>query len=155
RAKLSRFADLRIRVGNIRAISTGTANYDLDFVIRGPDLHALNEYSERLRAAAREIPGLVDIDTTLRLNKPELRVSIDRDRAADLGVDAADIAESLRLMVGGDDEVSRFRDDKVAEEYDVEIRLQDADRASVAAVSKLYVPSTKAGLVRLDNVVEV
>jgi HAE1 family hydrophobic/amphiphilic exporter-1 len=70
-------------------------------------------------------------------------------------VDASDIAESLRLMVGGDDEVSRFRDEKLAEEYDVEIRLQDADRASASAVSKLYVPSTKSGLVRLDNVVRL
>ncbi|MEZ5397523.1 MAG: efflux RND transporter permease subunit [Bryobacterales bacterium] len=155
RARLKRFSDLRVRVGNIRTLSTGTAPYDLDFVIRGPDLQALSDYSERLRAAALEIPGLVDVDTTLRLNKPELRVLIDRDRAADLGVDASDIAESLRLMVGGDDEVSRFRDDKVAEEYDVEIRLSDADRASASSVSKLYVPSSKAGLVRLDNLVRL
>ena len=156
RERMKRFEDLRIRVGNIRVLSTGTAPYDLDFVIRGPDLLMLQKYSEQLREAALNIPGLVDIDTTLRLNKPELRVFIDRDRAADLGVDAADIAESLRLMVGGDDEVSRFRDDKLAEEYDVEIRLQDADRASVASVSKLYAPSSKAGgLVRLDSVVEL
>jgi len=155
RERMKRFEDLRIRVGNIRVLSTGTAPYDLDFVIRGPDLQMLQKYSEQLREAAHNIPGLVDIDTTLRLNKPELRVLIDRDRAADLGVDAADIAESLRLMVGGDDEVSRFRDDKLAEEYDVEIRLQDADRDSVSSVSKLYAPSTKAGLVRLDSVVEL
>lgn len=155
RERLNRFEDLRVRVGNVRVLSTGTAPYDLDFVIRGPDLQMLQKYSEQLREAAHGIPGLVDIDTTLRLNKPELRVFIDRDRAADLGVDAADIAESLRLMVGGDDEVSRFRDDKLAEEYDVEIRLQDADRDSVASVSKLYAPSSKAGLVRLDSVVEL
>jgi HAE1 family hydrophobic/amphiphilic exporter-1 len=155
RERMKRFTDLRIRVGNIRALSMGTAPYDLDFVIRGPDLQTLSDYSEKLRAAAEQIPGLVDIDTTLRLNKPELRVFIDRERAADLGVDASDIAESLRLMVGGDDEVSRFRDEKLAEEYDVEIRLQDVDRASASAVSKLYVPSTKAGLVRLDNVVRL
>lgn len=155
RERMRRFEDLRVRVGNVRVLSTGTAPYDLDFVIRGPDLQMLQKYSEQLREAAHNIPGLVDIDTTLRLNKPELRVLIDRDRAADLGVDAADIAESLRLMVGGDDEVSRFRDDKLAEEYDVEIRLQDADRDSVSSVSKLYAPSTKAGLVRLDSVVEL
>ena len=51
--------------------------------------------------------------------------------------------------------MSRFRDDKLAEEYDVEIRLQDTDRGSVGAVSKLYVPSSKVGLVRLDQVVEL
>jgi HAE1 family hydrophobic/amphiphilic exporter-1 len=101
------------------------------------------------------IPGLVDVDTTLRLNKPELHVAIDRERAADLGVDASDIASSLRIMVGGDDEVSRFHDTQLAEEYDVEVRLKGADRSSSEMISKLYVASSKAGMVRLDNVVQL
>ncbi|MFN9894320.1 MAG: efflux RND transporter permease subunit [Acidobacteriota bacterium] len=157
RAKLKQIPDIRTRVGNIQSLNQGSAPYDIDFVIRGPELTELNAYSERLRKTALTIPGLTDIDTTLRMNKPELRVVIDRNRAADLGVDAADIASSLRLMVGGDDEVSRFRDDKLAEEYDVEVRLKDQDRNSMATVSKLYVPSNKSriGLVRLDNVVEL
>lgn len=155
RDRLHRYGDLRVRVGNLQTINQGSAPYDIDFVIRGPELVALNEYSERLRESALKIPGLVDVDTTLRLNKPELRVFIDRGRAADLGVDASDIASSLRIMVGGDDEVSRFRDDKLAEEYDVEVRLKGADRASSETVSKLYVPSSKAGLIRLDNVVQL
>src|SRR5207247_7435097 len=120
----------------------------------GPDLAALNRYSEQLRDAATKIPGIVDVDTTLRMNKPELRASIDRDRAADLGVDAADIADSLRLMVGGDDEVSRFRDEKLADDYDVEVRLTGVDRRNTDTISKLYVPS-KSGLVRLDNLVKM
>ncbi|MFN0103488.1 MAG: efflux RND transporter permease subunit [Bryobacteraceae bacterium] len=155
RANMKQFGDLRVRVGNVQSLNQGSAPYDIDFVIRGPELAALYEYGEALRGKALEIPGLVDIDTTLRVNKPELRVFIDRERAADLGVDAADIASSLRLMVGGDDEVSRFRDDKVAEEYDVEIRLRDTDRNSTATVSKLYVPATGNRLVRLDNVVQL
>ena len=157
RAKLKAIPDIRTRVGNIQSLNQGSSPYDIDFVIRGPELTELNTYSERLRKTALTIPGLTDVDTTLRMNKPELRVVIDRNRAADLGVDASDIASSLRLMVGGDDEVSRFRDDKLAEEYDVEVRLKDSDRNSMATVSKLYVPSnnSRIGLVRLDNVVEL
>jgi HAE1 family hydrophobic/amphiphilic exporter-1 len=155
RERLRKFSDLRIRVGNLQTLNQGSAPYDIDFVIRGPELVALNNYSERLRQTAMQIPGLVDVDTTLRLNKPELRANIDRDRAADLGADASDIASSLRIMVGGDDEVSRFRDEKVADEYDVEIRLKGNDRNSLDTISKLYVPSTKAGLIRLDNVVQL
>jgi HAE1 family hydrophobic/amphiphilic exporter-1 len=155
RENMKKYADLRVRVGNLQTLNQGSAPYDIDFVIRGPDLIALNSFSERLRETAMKIPGMVDVDTTLRLNKPELRVFIDRDRAADLGVDASDIASSLRLMVGGDDEVSRFRDDQLAEEYDVEVRLKGQDRDSLKNVSKLYVPSSKAGLVRLDNVVQL
>lgn len=155
RAKVKEIPDLRSRVGNLQTMNQGSAPYDIDFAIRGPDLIELNRYSEALRARAMKTPGLTDVDTTLRLNKPELRVAIDRDRAADLGVDASDIATSLRLMVGGDDEVSRFRDEKIAEEYDVEVRLKGGDRNSMANISKLYVPSSKSGLMRLDNVVKL
>ena len=127
---------------------------DIDFSIRGPDLIDLYRYSESLRDMAIQIPGIVDVDTTLRITKPELRVFINRERAADMGVDAADIAGSLRLMVGGDDEVSRFRDNKLADDYDVEVRLANADRNRPETIAKLFVPSTR-GLVRLDNVVKL
>lgn len=155
RTRMKQFTDIRFRVGNIQSINQGSAPYDIDFVIRGPELTQLHTYSEALRTKAMQIPGLVDVDTTMRVNKPELRVTIDRERAADLGVDASNIASSLRLMVGGDDEVSRYRDEKEAEEYDVEIRLKNADRNSADTVSKLYVPSSKSGMVRLDNVVDL
>ncbi len=77
--------------------------------------------ASRLRRAG----GIVDADTTLKLDKPELRVEIDRARAADLGVDTEDIAEALRLMVGGDEEVSRFRDPSVNDDYDVAAAADD------------------------------
>ena len=94
-----------------RRFNIGGGNFDIDFVLRGPDLTTL---AELRRAAAHSGPsqlgGIVDADTTLKLDKPELRVEIDRERAADLGVDTEQIATALRLMVGGDEEVSRFRD---------------------------------------------
>lgn len=155
RAKLKEFGDLRVQVRNSMTVNQGSAPVDIDFVIRGPELEQLSRYSEQLREMAKEIPGLVDVDTTLRMTKPELRVRIDRDRAADLGVDASDIASSLRLMVGGDDEVSRFRDDKLAEDYDVEVRLTGVDRKDATAVAKLYVQARGGQMVRLDNLVKL
>jgi len=80
---------------------------------------------------------------------------IDRDRAADLGVDTSDIATSLRLMVGGEEEASRFRDETINEDYDVQLRLTEADRRDVGTISRLYVPSSRGGLVRLDNLVKI
>ncbi|MBI4904656.1 MAG: efflux RND transporter permease subunit [Acidobacteria bacterium] len=155
RAKMKQFPDLRVQVRNAQSLSQGSAPVDIDFSIRGPELVELSRYSERLRDLATKIPGLVDVDTTLRMTKPELRVLLDRDRAADLGVDASDIADSLRLMVGGDDEVSRYRDEKLAEEYDVEVRLTGVDRRNAGAVSKLYVPARNGQMVRLDNLVRL
>ncbi|MEX2263374.1 MAG: efflux RND transporter permease subunit [Bryobacteraceae bacterium] len=155
RAAVRGLSDLRVQVRNAQTMSQGSAGVDIDFAIRGPDLVELSRYSEELRQAALKIPGLVDVDTTLRLTKPELRVSIDRQRAADLSVDAADIAGSLRIMVGGDDEVSRFRDEKLAEDYDVEVRLAGEHRNNATTVAKLFVPSGNGGLVRLDNLVRL
>ncbi len=80
---------------------------------------------------------------------------IDRDRAARLGVDTANIANALRIMVGGDQRVSRFRDDTVNEDYDVQLRLQESDRNDPNTLSRLFVPSDKGALVRLDNVVHL
>ncbi|MBL8232667.1 MAG: efflux RND transporter permease subunit [Bryobacterales bacterium] len=155
RASLKQFKDLRVQVRNSQSISQGSAPVDIDFSIRGPELEALNRYSEELRRKTMQIPGMVDVDTTMRLTKPELRVLIDRDRAADLGVDASDIASSLRIMVGGDDEVSRFRDDRLAEDYDVEVRLTGVDRQDASAVSKLYVQTRGGQMVRLDNLMRM
>ena len=102
-----------------------------------------------------ELGGINDADTTLKLDKPELRVQIDRARAADLGVDTSDIANGLRLMVGGDDQVTRFYDPSVNLDYDVQLRLNERDRGDQATISRLYVPSSRVGLVRLDSVVRI
>ncbi|HUQ32496.1 MAG TPA: efflux RND transporter permease subunit [Pyrinomonadaceae bacterium] len=155
RARLRKFAPLRVSVRNAPSFNLGGGNFDIDFVLRGPELVSLSRYAEALREKALKLGGIVDADTTLKLDKPELRVKIDRARAADLGVDTSAIATSLRLMVGGDEEVSRFRDASVNEDYDVQLRLTDRDRKDAATISRLYVPSSRGGLVRLDNLVTI
>jgi HAE1 family hydrophobic/amphiphilic exporter-1 len=145
RKKLRRYRDLRTAVRNASAFNIGSGNFEIDFSIRGPDLQELARYSERLREKSETIPGVVDADVTLKLDKPERRVIIDRERAADLGVRIEDIAQTLRLGVGGDEEVSRFRDDSANENYDVQLRLVDADRNAVDAISQLYVPRSGQG----------
>ncbi|MBX3280426.1 MAG: efflux RND transporter permease subunit [Acidobacteria bacterium] len=155
RQRLRQFPHLRPSVRNPQTINLGGGPaIDLDFVLRGPDIVQLVRYGEQLRERATEL-GLVDADVTMKLDKPELRVQIDRARAADLGVDTTDIATALRLMVGGDDRVSRFRDESVNEDYDVQLRLKQGDRNDEETISRLFVPSTKVGLVQLDNVVRL
>ena len=154
RAGLSKFPDLRTSVRNLPSFNIGGGNWDIDFVLRGPDLEALAAYAEQLRIRSQKL-GIIDADTTLKLDNPELRVVIDRKRAADLNVDTEHIASALRLMVGGDEEVSRFIDPSVNEEYDVQLRLSQPDREDIGTISHLYVPRAGAGLVRLDNLVRV
>ena len=168
RKKLRRYRDLRVSVRNVPSFNIGAGNWEIDFSIRGPELTQLARYAEALRDKSEELGGIVDADTTLKLNMPEQRVVIDRARAADLGVRTEDIATALRLGVGGDDEVSRFRDETMNENYDVQLRLIDRYRDSREAISRLYVPRSavagasaaagtgadaRSALVRLDSLV--
>ncbi|HEV8138040.1 MAG TPA: efflux RND transporter permease subunit [Pyrinomonadaceae bacterium] len=156
RRRLQRYAPMRIGVRNAQSFNFGTGGRtDIDFVLRGPELVPLAGYADELMERSKTLGGIVDADTTLKLNKPELRVVIDRDRAADLGVDTSDIATSLRLMVGGEEQASRYRDEQTNEDYDVELRLTEHDRNDVGTISRLYVPSSRGGLVRLDNLVNI
>src|SRR5438876_11482532 len=173
RQRFRKFTDMRTQVRNIAGFNIGGGTFEVDLALRGPELEKLAEYGEALKLKARELGGIVDVDTTLRLDKPELRVAIDRQRAADLRVDTQQIATALRLMVGGDDQVSRFHDPVVNDDYDVQIRLMPEFRGNLGTIQRLYVsrdttstnPATGApgqvnlapggGLVRLDNVVKI
>jgi HAE1 family hydrophobic/amphiphilic exporter-1 len=155
RKRLGKFKDLRSSVRNSPSFNIGGGNNDIDFALRGPDLQALAGYAERLRDKAKELGGIVDADTTLKLDKPELRVEVDRERAAALGVDMSDVATALQLMVGGDQEVSRFRDPGVNDDYDVQLRVAQGARNDPKAILQLYVPGNEGKLVQLGNFVTV
>ena len=157
---LAEFPDLRASVRNLTSFRQGPP-VDIDFSITGPTLEGLLKYGNRLLEEAEQIPGIVDADITLKMTKPELQVHIDRERAAVLGVDVQEIAETLRIAVGGDEHVSRYRDQLADDAYDVELRLVGIDRSNTDAISQLYVrngagssgESNKLNRVRLDNVV--
>ena len=154
RQRLRKFTDLRASVRSGSSFSLGGANYEIDFALLGPDLDKLLGYAETLRQKAPEL-GIVDADVTLKLDKPELRVEIDRARAAALDVDAEDLASALRIMVGGDTRVTRFHDHSTSEDYDVQLRLEAADRRDPESILRLHVPTRRNGLVRLDNLVKL
>jgi HAE1 family hydrophobic/amphiphilic exporter-1 len=154
RTRLRKYKDLRSSVRNAPSFNIGGGSWDIDFNLRGPDLEALASYAEQLREKAPQL-GIIDADTTLKLDKPELKVEIDRTRAADLGVSTDDIASALRLMVGGDQRVSRFRDAMVNDDYDVQLRLINGARNDAASISRLYVPRQGGDLARLDNLVKI
>jgi len=160
RKRMRKFSHLRIAVRGVTSFNFGGGPWDIDFVLRGPDITQLAAFADQLRTKVvgapgedPEIPGIADADTTLKLDKPELRVRIDRERAADLGVRTSDIATALRVLVGGDDRVTRYRDEAVNDDYDVELRLTRGDRTGPDVIGRLTVPSSKGGLVQLANLV--
>jgi HAE1 family hydrophobic/amphiphilic exporter-1 len=149
---LPRFAGekLRTSVSQVAAFSGGgMANKEIAFYISGPDLVKLGEYSRRLTDALGKVPGVVDIDTSLILGKPEMAVDLDRKKAAELGVQVADVADTLRVMVGGR-KISTYNEN--GEQYEVHARAVQQWRTTADGVSQMAVPSTKLGAVSMDNV---
>ena len=144
---------LRTSVQQVAAISGGGfRNADIQYVIGGPDLEKLTKYSEALLAKMKTIPDIVDADSSLVTGKPEVRVVIDRARAADLGVRVADIAQDLNTLVAGQ-KVSTFN--AGTDQYDVRERAVGQFRSSVEGLQQMIVSSTKNGWVSLDNLVRI
>ena len=137
----------------MQAGGAGGGQADVQYVISGPDLDKLNEYGNRVVATLRKTPGVGDPDTSMVFGKPELRVEIDRGRAADLGVKVNDIATALNTLVAGQ-VVSSFPSG--GEQYDVRLRAAREFRTSVEGLSQLIVfSSNKQGWVPLDQVVRI
>lgn len=124
----------------------------VQFVVRHRDFEALVNGMDTLVARARTIPGLMNVDTDLRVTRPELIVSLDRDRAEDLGVPARDIAVTLQTLLGGRD-VSRFTSDNKL--YDVILRLDPDERATPSDITGLQVRGSDGSLIPLDAVTKV
>jgi hydrophobic/amphiphilic exporter-1 (mainly G- bacteria), HAE1 family len=148
---LADYPDLRAAVQPINDIQQGgAANFQFNYAIQGPDLERLDQISQKVISKMRTVPGLVDIDTGSAQRKPELRVYIDRAKAADLGVRAADIASTLRTLVAGE-EISKFREG--ADQYDVWLRVNKRNRADESGLYRLEVPTQLGTLAQLSNLV--
>jgi HAE1 family hydrophobic/amphiphilic exporter-1 len=142
---------LRTSVQPVAAISGGgNRNSDIQYVIGGPDLDKLTQYSDALIAKMKTIPDLVDVDSTLITGKPEVRLVIDRDKAADLGVRVGDIAQAVNTLVAGS-KVSTFN--AGVDQYNILVRATGEYRNSIDGLKRMIVSSSKLGWVSLDSVV--
>ncbi len=141
---------LRTSVQQVATIGGGgSQNADVQFLINGPDLKALEEIARQMVTEVKKTPGVVDVDSSLYVGKPELSVRLDRPKASDLGVQISDAAEALRLLVGGD-QVTTFNEG--SEQYEVHLRARAENRTTIDAIGALAVPSNRLGSVPLDNV---
>jgi len=141
-------------VGQVNQVG-GNQNFnqaDIMYAIEGPDLDKLARYSNALLAELSKTPGTVDIDSSLRNGTPEMRLDIDRARAADLGVSVMDIEQALNTLVAGQT-ASQF--DAGEDQYDVVVRAEEQFRGSPEGLAKMTVPSSKVGFAGLDEVVHM
>ncbi len=137
---------------NPPALGQSFLSQPVEFVIQGPSLPELAKANDAILADARAIPGLVNVDSNLKLNKPELEVEIDRNRASDLGVSVRDVASTLQILLGGE-HLSDFK--RGAKQYEVKVQLRDVDRANPQDLERLYVRGAGGEMVQLSSVVRL
>ncbi len=140
------------------SLGGGFRERPLNFVILSSDRYEnLAQVAQQLLAEMAKNPGLVQPDIDLRLNKPEIYISVDRDRAADAGVSVDAVARTIETMLGGRN-VTRYKRD--AEQYDVIVQTSPSGRTTPEDIEKLYVrgradASGNAAMIPLSALVKI
>ncbi len=125
----------------------------IDYVVMAQVPYAeLQRLVDRFLDEARKVPGVQNLQIDLRLNTPEVRVNINRDKLGDIGVNVDTVGRTLETMLGGR-QVTRFKRD--GEQYDVIVQVAPLDRSTPADISEIYVRARDGSMVQLANLVEV
>jgi HAE1 family hydrophobic/amphiphilic exporter-1 len=127
----------------------GGSSNRLSILIQGPDIEQLQAYTVQLMDKVRQIRGVVDVDSNFEPTQPELRITVDRARAADLGVNIDTLANSLRSLVGGE-EVSEFKDGD--DQFIVRLRLDEPFRSNPLGMGDLLIPAGPGRTVKVGDV---
>jgi HAE1 family hydrophobic/amphiphilic exporter-1 len=148
RALMAEFPELETSVQVVNVFMGGRRHSDIELNVSGPNLQNLAAYTERIIEGMRATRGLVDVDTTLSLRQPELRVEVKREKASDLGIKVGQIAATLHTFVGGE-RVSKYREE--GEQYDVWLRAAPGHRDDPQVIGDLRIATPGGQLVRLAN----
>jgi HAE1 family hydrophobic/amphiphilic exporter-1 len=127
----------------------GGSTNRLNMIIQGPDIDQLQQYAADLLDKIRDIDGVTDSDTSFEATQPELRINVDRQRAADLGVSLDSLSSSLRTLVGGE-EVSKYKEGD--EQFTVRLRMDEQYRNNAALMGDLYISASNGRMVRVSDV---
>jgi hydrophobic/amphiphilic exporter-1 (mainly G- bacteria), HAE1 family len=146
---------LKTTIEEVSMFGGGIRNLPVQYVIRGGNSDELRKYARQISTEFAKLPGIVDVDTSLEAGKPELSVYIDRDKASDLGVSTASIAEAVNLLISGEVEITKFKDDLKGRRYDVRVRLNPENRSKPEDISRLYIRAMDGRLVELGTAVNI
>ncbi|HNW77907.1 MAG TPA: efflux RND transporter permease subunit, partial [Candidatus Competibacteraceae bacterium] len=127
-------------------------NPAVQFVIQASSYAELQKKVDQVLAKARQYPGMANLDTDLRLNKPQLSVVLKRDKIAAVGADVQEIGQTLETLLGGR-QITRFKRD--GQQYDVIVQLKEQDRERPTDLTAIFVRGREGQLVQLANLIDV
>jgi multidrug efflux pump len=137
---------------NPNSLGQGFRTPQVQYVVQGNSYEELDEAVQKLLARTRESGSIVNADTDLKLNKPQLAIDVDREKAAALGIDVEVIGRTLETLLGGR-QVTRFK--REGKQYDVMVQLEAKDRNTPADLTSIYVRARDGSLVQLSNLARV
>ena len=146
--------EMKASVELVAMVGGGMRSTPIQLMIQGRDLDDLNKRTIAIKDEFAKLPGVVDVDTSIEIGKPEVRIHMDRDRAANLGVSASSVGGTINTMIGGEI-VGKYKDDKEGERYDIVARLIPSDRNKPSDIDSLWVRSNTGELVSLKDVASV
>ena len=152
---LSKYDGLKITV-LVKSDGPGSGNKDTQLSLLGPDLNKLMEYANATAATLSKDSRFRDVDLSVDLAKPEYRVVINRDKANSLGVNVTAVAAALRTMVGGEDDITKYKEGD--ELYEVRVRVAEQYRNTKESISALMIPAIIDGqstVIRLDSIADI
>jgi HAE1 family hydrophobic/amphiphilic exporter-1 len=155
RTKMRGFAGLKGTAEDVSFLGGGIRNVPIQYVISGSDLATLKKTTRQIVKELSKVPGIVDVDSSVEAGKPELSIYIDRDKAADLGLSISSIAEAVNLLISGDADITKFKDDERGRRYDVRMRLYSKDRETPQDRNNIYIRANDGKLVELSNVAKI
>jgi len=130
----------------------GMRGEQLQFAIVGPDLANVASLSRELARRLGQEPALGRIDLDLQLDLPQIRLEVDRVRAADLGLSSADVAYAVNMLAGGVD-IAKYNDDPGdGDRYDIRVKAADGEIVSADDLQRIFLRTPKGQMVRLDTV---
>ena len=141
---------MRVNIAEVPDFAVGSDTQNIQMILSGTDLLALDKYAEAITTDLKKSGMAVDVDTSSLPGRPEVKVRIDRDRAADLGVSVYEVANTLQMLVAG---VKASTYPEAGEEYDIRIRAKAEFRVDASSLNLMNVPSIKYGNVPLGSVV--
>ncbi|MFN3466609.1 MAG: efflux RND transporter permease subunit, partial [Candidatus Brocadiales bacterium] len=148
-SKLPGFTAIPLEFGEAFGARRGAA---LEFTVYGPDLDTLSHLTREFTTRMKATKGIIDVDSDLELGRPTVRVSINRDKAADLGVDVASVGDTIRALMGGLD-VTKYKSE--GKRYDVIVRLSEPQRETAQDILRLMVRNNRGELIGLNDIVTV
>ncbi|MGY8878428.1 MAG: efflux RND transporter permease subunit, partial [Pseudoalteromonas sp.] len=150
--KMQEVTDVRAFAIMRRGIGGGGSSRPIEFVLQGNDYAQLADWRDRIIKRAEQNPGLVRIDHDYKETFPQFLVSIDKNKAADLGVSVSDVGRTLETMLG-QRRVTTFIDR--GEEYDVILKGTKEDFTNPTDISNIYLKSRSGELVPLDSLISL